>query len=37
MRNGEAASAAPALTVVSRRRRVIEPDLAVFLVMMSSP
>src|ERR1700688_4503092 len=34
MRNGEAASAAPALTVVSRRRRVIDPDLVVFLVMV---
>src|ERR1700679_3876507 len=37
MRNGEAASAAPALTVVSSRRREIDPDLVVFLVMMSSP
>ena len=34
---GEAASATPALTVVSKRRRVIGADLAAFLVMVSSP
>ncbi|HYS87781.1 MAG TPA: hypothetical protein VEN78_22680, partial [Bradyrhizobium sp.] len=36
MRNGDAASAAPALTVVSGRRREIDPDLVIFLVMASS-
>src|ERR1700728_3941938 len=35
-RNGEAARAAPALTVVSSRRREIDP-LVIFLAMMSSP
>jgi len=36
MRNGDAASAAPALTAVSRRRREIDPDLVIFLVIASS-
>src|ERR1700732_5612038 len=34
MRSGETARAAPALTVVSRRRREIDPDLVVFLVIV---
>jgi len=37
MRNGETARAAPALAVVSKRRREIDPDLVIFLVMASSP
>src|ERR1700679_4245433 len=36
MLNGDAASTAPALAVVSSRRREIDPDLMVFLVMASS-
>jgi hypothetical protein len=38
MRNGEAARAAPALTVASRQRREIDPALVTFFVMVvSSP
>jgi hypothetical protein len=36
MRNGETASAAPALTVASKWRREISPDLAILLVMLSA-
>ena len=35
MRNGETASAAPALTVVNRRRREIDPVLVVFFYAFS--
>src|ERR1700738_5724605 len=33
MRSGETARAAPALAVISKRRREIDPDLVVFLVI----
>jgi hypothetical protein len=36
IRKGEAARAAPALTVVRRRRREIDPDVVMLFVMMSS-
>jgi hypothetical protein len=36
MRNGDAATAAPAPTVVSRRLREFDPDLVIFLVMVST-